>query len=980
MIMLPSRFLARSLLGAGLLTCLGLTSAALAEMGKAPSQTLISGDLLPTGARVTPLAMPGATFRKLAPDLPQLPDFVAGQPVEIAISPDGKTMLVLTSGYNRNFGPDGNPIAPLSHEYVFVFDVSGREAIKKQVIQVPDTFLGIVWRHDNAGFLVSGGVDDNIHFYARKAGKFVEDGKPLPLGHQQGNGLGVKPMAGGLAISPDGTRALVANVQNDSVSLIDLATREVIAEQDLRPGKINLKDAGKPGGTFPLSVAFLTDKLAYVGAARDREIIRLAIKGDTMTVAKRIGIKGEPVKLRASPARQHLYVAADNSDTIVVIDPASDRIVSEFSTVAPASIFANPQGLHGASPNNLAFGPHGKTLYVTNGGLNDIAVITLGRDVAETQDAAMPTTSHVAGLIPTGWYPQAVEISAGRLFAVNSKSNAGPNLSACLANTSPALDASNTCKGTDEYIWQLSKGGLLSMPLPRPAQLAVLTQQVARNNHFPTLRASGQDDAIMKFMHTHIHHVVYIVKENRTYDQVLGDLPQGDGDPSLTLFPAPITPNHHALASNFVTLDHFLDSGETSNTGWQWTTAARSTDYSEKNAPVNYAGRGLQYDQEGNNRNVNVGIASLAQRRNANPDMPNDPDLMAGTKDVAAPDAAAASKAEAGSGYLWDSALPAGLSIRNYGFFGDLSRYFAKDKTLIAPIRDPFAVKEPVFFTTKAALAPYTDPYFRGFDMNFPDFYREREWRREFAEQVATGKMPNLTLLRLPHDHLGSFGTAVDGINTPELQMADNDLSIGKVVATIARSRFASSTLIFIVEDDAQNGADHVDAHRSFALVAGPYVRHKALVSTPYTTVNLLRTMEDILGLAPMGLEDGAARPMVDIFNTKQKNWRYDALMPQILRTTALPLSAYAPPRKGAITEPCFAAPTHGALYWAKAMQGEDFQVEDHLDVDKFNAALWQGLKGDSSPARRSHADLRAHRRHLLQAWRQQTACAQGQP
>ena len=976
MIMPPLRFSARSRLGAVMLACLGLTSAAVAEMGKAPSQALSSGELLPTGARITPLAMPGATFRTLAPDLPQLPDFVAGQPVEIAISPDGKTMLVLTSGYNRNFGPDGKPIATLSNEYVFVFDVAGREAIKTQVIQVPDTFLGMVWQPDSTGFLVSGGVDDNIHFYASQAGKFVEAGAPLSLGHKHGNGIGVKPMAGGLAISPDGARALVANVQNDSVSLIDLASRKVIAEQDLRPGKINPKDAGKPGGSFPLSVAFLSDTSAYVGALRDREIIRLDIKGDAMTVAKRIAIQGEPVKLRASLARRHLYVAADNSDTVVVIDPASDRVVSEFSTVAPVSIFANPQGLHGASPNNLAFSPDGRTLYVTNGGLNDVAVIALGRDVADTPNAAMPATSHVAGLIPTGWYPEAVAISAGRLFAVNGKSNAGPNLSACLANASPAADASNACKGTDEYIWQLSKGGLLSMPLPKPVQLAALTLQAARNNHFPVLRDRGQESAIMQFLHAHIRHVVYIVKENRTYDQVLGDLPQGDGDPTLTLFPAPITPNHHALASNFVTLDHFLDSGETSNTGWLWTTAARGTDYSEKNAPVNYAGRGLQYDQEGNNRNVNVGIASLAKRRSANPNMPDDPDMMAGTQDVAAPDADVASKAEAGSGYLWDSALRAGLSIRNYGFFGDLSRYFAKDATLLAPIRDPFLAKESVFFTTKAALAPYTDPYFRGFDMNFPDFYREREWQREFAGQVASGKMPNLTLLRLPHDHFGAFGTAVDGINTPELQIADNDLSIGKVVATIAHSRFASSTLIFIVEDDAQNGADHVDAHRSLLLVAGPYVRHKALVSTPYDTVNLLRTIEDILGLAPMGLEDGAAKPMVDIFDTAQKAWHYDAATPQILKNTALPLADLEPMRKGDILAPCFAAPTHDARYWAKAMQGEDFDIEDHLDVDKFNAALWRGLKGDNPPTRRSHADLQAHRPHLLHTWRQQTACA----
>ena len=245
-----------------------------------------------------------------------------------------------------------------------------------------------------------------------------------------------------------------------------------------------------------------------------------------------------------------------------------------------------------------------------------------------------------------------------------------------------------------------------------------------------------------------IKHVVYIVKENRGYDQVLGDLEIGDGDPSLTLFPEAATPNHHALARNFVTLDRFLNSGEFSNTGWQWTTAARTTDYSEKSAPVSYAGRGFTYDQEGSNRNVNVGLATLGERRAGNPATPDDPDRLPGFADVAAPDASAEKGGATGAGYLWDAALRAGLTIRNYKFFGDLTRYSAKEDSLIPPIRDPFAEKLQVFFPAKAALAPHTDIYFRGFDMAYPDFYRVREWRREFARQVEQGAMPNLTLPR----------------------------------------------------------------------------------------------------------------------------------------------------------------------------------------------------------------------------------------
>jgi hypothetical protein len=193
-----------------------------------------------------------------------------------------------------------------------------------------------------------------------------------------------------------------------------------------------------------------------------------------------------------------------------------------------------------------------------------------------------------------------------------------------------------------------------------------------------------------------------------------------------------------------------------------------------------------------------------------------------------------------------------------------------KNDALIPPIRDPFAEKRQVFFPTKAALAPHTDPYFRGFDQTLPDLYRVKEWQREFAEQAASGAMPNLTLLRIAHDHFGSFGEAIDGVDTPETQFADNDLSLGAIIETIAASPFAKDTLVFVVEDDAQNGADHVDAHRSVAYVIGPYVRKKTVVSQAYTTVSMLRTMEDVLGLPPLGLNDGLADPMTEVFDPSE--------------------------------------------------------------------------------------------------------------
>jgi hypothetical protein len=238
--------------------------------------------------------------------------------------------------------------------------------------------------------------------------------------------------------------------------------------------------------------------------------------------------------------------------------------------------------------------------------------------------------------------------------------------------------------------------------------------------------------------------------------------------------------------------------------------------------------------------------------------------------------------------------------------------------------------------------------------------------------------MPNLTLLRLPHDHFGQFGEAIDGVDTVETQMADNDYAIGQVVHAIAASPFAADTLIFIVEDDAQNGADHVDAHRSIAFVAGPYVRRNALVSERYTTVSVLRTIEEVLGLAPLGLHDGLAEPMTEVFDLAQRDWSYDAIVPEALRATKLPLGPPAD-KKTQLEEPtCRGAARHDAAWWEGAMAGQDFSAEDRLDIARFNAALWAGLKGEGSAAPdRPASDLRAGRAEMLAAWRKALGCGQ---
>jgi DNA-binding beta-propeller fold protein YncE len=872
----------------------------------------------PTGQALTPEAAPGAKFEPLDPGLPALPEFRAGQASAAALSPDGKTLLVLTSGFNRNFGPDGALRPELSREYVFVYDVTGQHPQKLQVLRINDSFLGLAWAPDGSAFYVSGGVDDDVIGFRRAAGGFAQ-GPIFKLGHKAGLGIGVQPEAAGVAVSPDGRRLLVANAQNDSVSLIDLATGAV-SQLDLRRG------AGLAGGTFPRAVVWTSDTAAYVTSERDREIIRLDLAGPAK-VAARIKVHGQPVAL-VFGRRGLLYAALNNTDAIGVIDTASDHLIAGAATAGPAGRF--PAGLGGAGSNGLALSADGRRLYVTNGGENAVAVVDLG------PGGRRPV---VQGLIPTGWYPTAAAVSRDgrRLYVVNGKSPPGPNPGGCRANTSIAHDADNACRANNQYVWQIEKAGLLSLPVPAAPALARLTAQVNANNEEDPA-ASAERRKTLAFLQSHIHHVIYIVKENRTYDQVLGDLGRGDGDPRLTLFPETIAPNHHRLARAFVDLDAFRDSGESSNTGWNWSTAGRTNDWTEREAPVNYAQRGLQYDQEGDNRNVNVALPTAAARHAARAKSPDDPNLLPGQADVAAPDGDEDDDQNGGHGYLWDAALRAHLSLRNWGFYGDLSRYEAGEPDRIPLEREPWKNKLTVFFPTKAALAKVTDPYFRGFDQAFPDYWRFQEWKREFDRFSARGSAPNLMMMRLCHDHFGDFKEGIDGVNTVETEMADDDYAVGLVIQTVAESRFADDTLVFIVEDDAQDGADHVDAHRSMALIAGPFVRQDAVVSTPYTTVDLLHTLESILKLKPHNLNLARARFMTDVFDPSVTHWSYQAVVPAALRATGLPL----PPATTAVAVP----PMRSSDYWEKAMAGQDFRSEDRLDTVRFNAALWQGLKG----------------------------------
>jgi YVTN family beta-propeller protein len=927
---------------------------AAAEKAALAPRPLLDGVLLPTGARITPEATPGALFQALNPDLPSLPAFTVDHAVTTALSPNGKTLLVLTSGYNAITAPDdsGDFVPDLSNEYVFVYDVTGSQPAKQQVLQVPNTFVGMAWNPRGDEFYVGGGVNDNLHVFHWGGSSFAEVTPAIALGHTAGLGLAVPPTTAGVGVDGEGKQVVVANYENDSVSIVDLATKAV-TEVELRPGKINASQSGTAGGEYPYWIE-IKGKKAYISSQRDREVVVLDLA--TNTVRGRIEVGAQPNKMALAHDGARLFVANGGADTVSVIDTRTDRVVEEFRVTAPAAVLANPRGFTGANPNSLALSPDDRLLYVTNGGINAVAVVQLGgqsgprganrdrRDDDDDDDSAQ--SSQVVGLIPTGWYPESVTLSRDgrRFFVVNGKSLPGPG---CLDIASTTRY--DSCWNGNDYVWPLEKAGFLSAPVPSGVELGQLTLQVAANNHFPTDGAAAEHEHLMAFLREHIKHVIYIIKENRTYDQVLGDLPRGNGDPLLTLFPEATTPNHHALASQFVTLDAFQDTGETSGVGWNWTVSARTTDSVEKTQPPNYAGRGLNYDWEGTNRNINVGLATVAERLTLDPLTPADPDLLPGTADIASGDPA---EGEAdGASYLWDAALRKGLAIRNYGCFGDLTRSSvpATNPVYIPLERHPFTAGVRQFYPTKAALQTTSDLYYRGFDNAYPDYWRFKEWEREFDQFAAHGDLPALELVRLPHDHFGSFAAAIDGVNTPELQMADNDYAVGQLAERVSHSRFRDDTLVFVVEDDAQDGADHVSAHRSIALVLGPYVKRGAVVSTPYNTVSMVKTIEEVLGLEPLGLNDALAAPMADIFDTRLAPVAFTAKVPEALRTTALPVPAAT--AMNTVVHPVAVASlggrrSHGAAYWERVMRGQNFNREDALDTPRFNRALWRGIMG----------------------------------
>ena len=982
----------------------GSTSAALAKPAIEAFPSTESGILaraaskgqrLATGQFVTPTAAHGAVQQFLNPGLPAYPNFIAGEAVRSQLSPDGNTLAVLCAGQNSLVKPDGTTDVAASTQFIFLYDVSGshkRSPLLTQVLTPTNSHVGLAFAPDGQKLYAAGGRDDLVHVYSKAGATWGESGT-IALNHAKvGIGVGVVPNAGGLGMSKDGQTLVVVNNYNDSISVIDTATGTVRYEHDLRPffpGNEGL--AGGTGGTFPFAVAIKDNRTAYVTSDRDREVVVIDISSPTAgRLIKRIKLDGNALGLTLDASENRLYVAQDNADQVAVIDTHSNTVVAKIDARAPEGLLPEDDAHNvklwhenksarytGAATFAVTLAPDGKTLYAVNSGSNSIAVIQVKNSGHRSRSGNEPDADdyEVTGLIPTAYEPHDVTFSADGswLYIVNGKSVTGPNPDHLSSQTAALTQitypggnaaAAAAANASNEYQFQLERASLVAAPVPDRSDLNALTAQVAKNNFYA---ADPESEQLMRFLHRKIKHVIYIVKENRTFDQMLGDLDNGaNTDSTITQFPRRITPSLHGLASQFVTLDNFTDPGDGSMDGWSWSLQGRVTNTETITQQINYAfvNRGLSYESEGTNRSVPVNFATVAGRDAvagkpgttnyslATAGLPGGTaNVLTGTGNHASSDA----PDDEQGGYIFRAVQQAGGSVRNYGM---LTNNIGSIGTKAAPISDPFTAGEVQVASLSPDLVPFTDVYYRGYDNNYSDLFRYQEWKREFDQFAAAGTLPNLSLVRLSHDHMGNFGTALAGLNTPETQQADNDLAVGLVVQAVANSPFADSTLIIVTEDDCQDGPDHVDSHRATTYVAGAYVKKAAVVSTRYSQVNVIRTMEDILGTEHLNLNTAFQPPMTDVFDVRSSgHWTFAAEASTVLQTTQV---ASLVTQLGAVyTAGELVTPQHSAQYWAKATEGFDFSQADNVPTAKFNRILWKGLMGQKPyPELKSHVAL----------------------
>ncbi len=614
------------------------------------------------------------------------------------------------------------------------------------------------------------------------------------------------------------------------------------------------------------------------GVANQGTVSVLEKKEGQWQQTRTIAVGLHPCAMVLSKDARRLYVANANSDSVSVIDTKANAVVE--------TILCRPEARlpFGSGCNALALAPDGKILYVANGTNNCVAIVRLGGPALDHADPGEPGASHLLGLIPTGWYPGAIQVSPDgrRLCVANIKGHGS------LSQPRPLAKGKNT----HDHL-----GSVSIIHVPDGAALERYTAEVNANNRLayslaglekprpeatpvPVPRRHGEPSLFK--------HVLYIVKENRTYDQVFGDMKEGNGDPNLVLFGEEVTPNHHALARQFTLFDNFYCSGVLSADGHTWVNEAYVSDYLERA----FGGWTRSYPDDG-----------------------SDPLAYVPT------------------GFLWSNALAHQKTLRVYGEYvkttypkGLAWTDYYKDFTSGA-----FRLKAHARANIKA-LEPHVHTGYPWFPLRMPDVYRAHLFLEELKEFEKKGEMPNLIYVTLPCDH--TDGTR-PGYPTPRAMVADNDLALGRIVEAVSRSKFWKDTCIFVVEDDPQNGFDHVDGHRSVALVISPYTRRKFVDHTNYNQTGMVKTIELLLGLPPMNQLDLSATPMRACFQTTADLTPY-AAVPNRIR-----LDEMNPELKGLKGKP---------LYWAKKSLELDLDDGDEADEDTLNRILWHSVKGYETP------------------------------
>jgi YVTN family beta-propeller protein len=778
-------------------------------------------------------------------------------PVNLALHPEGKFAAVLHCGYSQ-------------HEVVLIDLAAWKIASRTKV---EEAFYGLAFSKDGKRLFCSGSAGEVIRRFQFAEGKLTAE-TDLPLRDVKQRGV-----PAGLAVSNDGQTVYAVNLWGQSVSRVRLnaepaKTEELVLAEKAVPEapavtpstddpSITKRDAAlletiDPAAPFPYACV-LDEKRERLYVSLWGQAAVAVVDTRSFKVTGRWATEGHPNEMVLSKNGGLLYVANANSNTVSVLETATGR------TVETLLAELQPSAPPGNTPNSLALTADGQRLFVANANINTVAVF----------DVATPGKARSLGFIPVGWYPTSVRLTRDgkTLLVVNGKGETSrPNPQGPRPGLKPT-------PGVNQYIGQLMNGTVSSIPLPAgekfEEQMKAWTARAfaclpETQHKIDAAKLTGNPIPRRPGEASPIKYVIYIIKENRTYDQVLGDMKGGNGDPALCLFPESVTPNHHALAREFVLLDNFYVDAEVSADGHEWSMGAIASDFVEKTWPLSY----------GHNKSA------------------KHPFPAEGSFPIATP----------AGGYLWDRAKQAGVTYRSYG------EWIANGKKP----GDPGRAKAK-------ALEGHFDPLFHGFDMAYSDQKRADRWLSELKRFEKEGEMPRLQIVRLPNDH--TSGTS-PGRPTPTAHVADNDLAFGRLMEGLSHSKFWPQTAVFVIEDDAQNGSDHIDAHRTIAFAISPYIKRHSVDSTMYSTSSMLRTIELILGLKPMSQFDAAAMPMFASFEEKPD------LTPYTVRPVTVDMEA-----------------TNAKTAWGgKASQRMDFTKEDAADDLQLNEVIWRSVRGADSP------------------------------